>query len=296
MHRKPALIGFLLIICSLPLGAQHSNIESGDLAIGNNYRIYPSDVIQTEVFIVKSPVDDNILFSSCNTLNFIPFFVSEGIYVTTDEGISWYGSDTCLGEPISFHGGDPGIAIDKDGRFIITRLGRSPFAGLYSHYSIDNGKTWSSQIPVSTDDLERASVASDAAGSSAYYGRTYATWVKIAPPFPVMLAYTDNGAQQWSTPQKVNDPDSRSAGGDIDIGPDGEVYVCWAGVTETSPFKEILVGFASSADGGSSWMVTENAFGVNGITGVLANKDNIRVNGLPGMAVDVTGGPRQGWI
>jgi hypothetical protein len=57
-----------------------------------------------------------------------------------------------------------------------------------------------------------------------------------------------------------------------------------------------VIGFASSSDGGANWNVTENAFDVNGITGVLVNKGNIRVNGLPSIAVDTTGGPRNGWI
>ena len=84
----------------------HLNNKSS-LIIGGNYRIYPSSVTQTEVFIVKSPVDENVLFSSGNTLNFIPFFISEGIYVTTNGGNSLQGSDTCKGDPIDFHGGDP---------------------------------------------------------------------------------------------------------------------------------------------------------------------------------------------
>ena len=63
-----------------------------------------------------------------------------------------------------------------------------------------------------------------------------------------------------------------------------------------SPFKEIYVGFARTSDGGQSWNVTENAFAMNGITGVLPNKGNIRVNGLPNIAVDNTEGPRRGWI
>jgi hypothetical protein len=110
------------------------------------------------------------------------------------------------------------------------------------------------------------------------------------------IAFTSDGAQTWSTPQQVNNPVTRSAGGDITVGIDGKVYVCWAGVTETSPFKEIMVGFASSLNGGDSWNVTENVFAVNGITGLLANKNNIRVNGLPSISVDATSGPRQGWI
>jgi hypothetical protein len=42
--------------------------------------------------------------------------------------------------------------------------------------------------------------------------------------------------------------------------------------------------------------VTENAFDVNGITGILPEKGNIRVNGLPSIDVDTTGGERHGWI
>ncbi|MBU3927897.1 MAG: T9SS type A sorting domain-containing protein, partial [Bacteroidetes bacterium] len=88
----------------------------------------------------------------------------------------------------------------------------------------------------------------------------------------------------------------RSAGGDIAVGPEGQLYLCWAGVTEISPFKEICVGFASSFNGGDDWNVSENAFEVNGITGLLADKGNIRVNGLPSIAVDTTDGERKGWI
>ncbi|MFK5857519.1 MAG: sialidase family protein [Bacteroidota bacterium] len=293
--KKLALI-FILTIGIMSVDAQNGNYNYQRLIFGENYRIYPSNVTQTEVFIVSSPVDENILFTSCNTLTFIPFFVSEGIYVSENGGNTWQGNDTCTGAPEMFHGGDPGIAIDKNGRFIITRLGRSPFVGLYSHYSNDNGKTWSAQKVISSDDLERAAVTTDAITTSTYYGRTYAAWVKFATPFPIMVSYTDDGAETWSTPMQINSPIDRSAGGDIDVGPNGKLNLCWAGVTETSPFKEVHVGFASSTNGGLNWTVTENAFAVDGITGILPNKGNIRVNGLPGIAVDNSGGDRNGWI
>ncbi|TSA28740.1 MAG: T9SS C-terminal target domain-containing protein [Bacteroidetes bacterium] len=290
---KLRAIFYVLCILSRTVLAQDNPVT---LRVGENYRLYPGSVNQTEVFIVNSPLNQDILFSACNTLNFIPFFISEGIFVTTDGGQNWRGNDTCTGEPIAFHGGDPGIVIDKNGTFILTRLGRSPFVGLYSHYSTDNGQTWSSQQVISTDDLERASLISDTHPSSTYYGRTYAAWVKFAPPFPLSFSFTDDGATSWSIPVPVNNPTHRSSGGDLAMGPNGEIYACWAGVTDVTPFKEIQVGFAVSATGGSDWNVIENAFPVNGITGILPNKDNIRVNGLPTMDVDLTDGPRQGWI
>jgi len=293
---KKIFITLLWFLIAASVFAQSHFNKNSSLIIGDNYRLFPSNIDQTEVFIVKSPVDENVLFSSANTLSFIPFFISEGIYVTTNGGNSWQGNDICEGEPIIFHGGDPGITIDKNGTFILTRLGQTPFSGLYSHFSMDNGKTWSFQNDISTDDLERASTTSDVITTSPFYGRTYTAWVKLSNPFSVAFAFTDNGAQNWSDPQQINNPIYRSAGGDITTGPNGEIYICWAGLPDIPPFREILVGFASSSNGGTDWNVTENAFDVNGITGVLTNKGNIRVNGLPSIAVDTTNGTRRGWI
>lgn len=286
----------MLLFIIISLVTQSQQVNDSPLKIGKNYRIYPSNVTQTEIFIVKSPIDQDIFFVTANTISFVPFFISEGIYVTTDGGGTWHGNDTCTGSPMGYHGGDPGITIDKNGTFLITRIGRSPFVGLYSHYSTDNGQTWSDQRVVSTDDLERAALSTDPNPTSPYYGMSYAAWTTLAQPFPLMFAYTGDGAKTWSIPQQVNNPPTRCAGGSLEVGLDGTVYACWAGVTETSPFKEIRVGFASSSNGGASWNVTENAFPVNGITGVLSDKNNIRVNGLPNIAVDTTKGPGRGWI
>ncbi len=135
------------------------------------------------MFIVTHPSNPDIMFAACNTIIFNPFFVSEGCYATTNGGNSWYGSDTCKGAPINLHGGDPGITINKDGTFILTRRGFSP--GLYSHYSTDFGITWSNQKTITNDDLERGTMTSDVHPSSPYFGRSYAAWVKFAPPFPI---------------------------------------------------------------------------------------------------------------
>lgn len=285
---------FYLLFTLSGLNAQPQ--KGSPLSLGANFIIYPGTMTQTEVFMARSPVDHNTIFTTCNTISFVPFFISEGIFMTSDGGATWRGDDTCTGSPVGFHGGDPGVAIDKDGTFILTRMGRSPFVGLYSHYSLDKGQTWSAQQVISTDDLERAALATDAAHGSTWFGRTYGVWTKLSQPFPLLFSYTDDGAKTWHAEQQINHPSARSAGGAIAVGLNGNIYACWAGVAETSPFKEIMVGFASSSNGGTDWNVTENAFPVNGITGVLTNKNNIRVNGLPLIAVDTTNGAHRGWL
>lgn len=285
------LINSILILntVSLPQG--------GGLIIGANYRIFPSTTSQSEVFITKHPTNTNTLFVSANTLQFTPtFFVSEGVYTSSDAGENWYGSDTCKGANIFFHGGDPSIVIDKNGTFILTRKGSSSFPGVYSHYSTDEGVTWSAQKTISNDDLERAVIVSDTDPNSTYYGRTYAVWALLTPPYPIKFSYTNNITSNWNTATQINSPTVRGAGGEVSLGPNQEVYTCWAGVSNISPFTEVQVGFASSTNGGTNWNVIENAFSMNGIVGILTEKQSIRVNGLPRMAVDLSNSSTRGNI
>lgn len=284
---------FILLFTFLSIEIYSQTFQNAGV---RNFLLYPSTISQTEPVVVRHPSNRNVLFASANTIRFLPFFVSEGVYVSTDGGISWTGSDTCKGEYINFHGGDPAIAIDKNGRFILTRLGRSPFVGLYVHYSTDNGKTWSFQNTINDHDLERAVLASDIFSNSPYYGRIYSVWVRFNPPYALYFSYSDDGGESWSQPRQINNPSQRCAGGDIVIGRNGEVYITWAVVAGTSPFSEQFVGFAKSTNGGTTWQVTEKAFAVNGIQGLLPQKQNIRVNGQPKIAVDTTGGERDGWI
>lgn len=274
-----------------------SHPQGGGIIIGENYRILPGNTSQSEVFITKHPNNPEILFSSANTLQFIPtFFVSEGIYVTTNSGNSWYGSDTCKGAFIAFHGGDPSIAIDKNGTFILTRKGTTSFPGIFSHFSTDNGITWSAQKTISDDELERATIVTDANPNSNFYGRTYVCWAKLIPPYQIGFSYSNDGAQNWAAKNYLSNENLRRAGGEIALGANNEVYICWAGVTSISPFTEVRVGFASSTNGGTNWSVNENAFAMNGIVGILTEKQSIRVNGLPRMAVDLSNTSTRGTI
>ena len=241
-------------------------------------RIFPSFATQTEPFVVKHPKNDSIYFLSANTINLNTGFISEGIYISTNFGESWNGSDTCKGAPINFHRGDPAITIDENGVFILLHLGFSP--GIFSHYSLDSGKNWSSQKMISNFDQDRASIVSD------NFGNTFATWVKFANPFPIYFSFTNDSGKHWSQPQQINFPLQRCQGSEITIGSENEIYICWANVENVSPFTENFVGFAKSTNFGTSWNVSENAFDINGVAGILQSKGNIRINGLPKIAVD----------
>ena len=80
---------------------------TGVLTVAPNFRVYPSTTTQSEVPISRHPTNQNIMFASSNAAHFSPFFISEGVYVTTNGGVSWFGSDTTKTTPVSGHGGDP---------------------------------------------------------------------------------------------------------------------------------------------------------------------------------------------
>jgi hypothetical protein len=243
------------------------------------------------------PANPLILFASAVTINTQSGFRSEGIYLSTDGGLHWSGSDTCTGANIINHGGDPGVAVDSAGRLILTHIGDA-FPGVYSHFSDNLGAHWSDAYIISSQQPEdKGTLTMDVNKESPYYGRLYTAFVRYLSPYPVSFAYSTNSGTSWGSLSVINPaPPGRCSGGSVAAGNDGMVYVCWAGVNSVSPFTEKYAGFASSTDGGGTWSAQQNIYAMNGISGTLPSKGNIRVNGLPQIAVDNSGGARNGWL
>lgn len=262
-----------------------------------SFRIFPSSNYQIEPFIVRHPSNPQIMFASSYNVISQTSFRSEGVYVTTNGGQTWFGSDTCKGIPLSNHAGDPGPIIDKDGRFLITHLGTFP-PGMFANYSTNNGISWSNNFTIMTGDNDKGSPATDAIPSSPFYGRTYVAFTRYVSPFPVVLSYTSNGGDNWSAIIQVNNSISghQSIGANLVSAPSGVVYVTWASAILGYPYNEDYLGFASSANGGLNWNVNETAIDVNGIKTTSLSPWGIRVNSYPLIDVDVTTGPRNGWI
>ncbi|MEO6695853.1 MAG: T9SS type A sorting domain-containing protein [Ignavibacteria bacterium] len=261
-----------------------------------NFRIYPSGVSQIEPSISKHPQNPLIMFASAYTIS--SSFRSEGVYVTTNGGLNWFGSDTCkTGSSTNNHGGDPGPIIDKDGRLIITHIGGF-ITGMFSNYSTDLGTTWSVNYQIASGDQDKGTPATDDISSSNFYGRTYLAWTKFLSPFPIVCSFTSNGGANWNSFVQINTTPSGhiSLGADIKVNYDGAVYVCWAAALTVSPQNEKLCGFAKSTNGGLNWIVNESAYNMNGVKTSILAPWNIRINGYPHLDIDRTGGSRNGYI
>jgi hypothetical protein len=284
----------LLII--ITFAAQHVFAQT-ELNV-EKFRIYPSSVTQTEPIVTVHPSNNQILFASAVTLNLSNAFKSEGVYVSTDGGLNWSGSDTCKGSLIFNHGGDPGIAITESGRFVLSHIG-DIFPGVYTHYSTNLGIDWSPAFTVTNIQTgDKGTMAIDNSNQSSFKGRIYLAWTYVVSPYAAISSFTTDEGETWSTPIIVNpNPPLRCVGGSVATSNNGNVYVCWSGITSTLPFREDFAGFSVSTNGGEeNWSAQQNIFDMNGISGTLESKDGIKVNGLPQVAVDNSGGIRDGWI
>jgi len=143
------------------------NTPFGIVTVTPNVRVHPTtNTNQSEVIIVRHPINQNIMFASCNMTTIGgTLFISEGVYVTTNGGVNWFGSDSLQSVPVTGHGGDPGPTIDKDGRFIMTHLGY-PTSGMYANYSTNNGLNWSNTYTIATGSQDK-----NLAGSESQTGR-----------------------------------------------------------------------------------------------------------------------------
>jgi hypothetical protein len=169
---------------------------------------------------------------------------------------------------------------------------------MYTHNSTDMGINWSDAVTVTNHQTgDKGTITIDNANQSSFKGRIYLAWTELVSPFATLCSYSTDVGSIWSTPKLVNpNPPLRCTGGSVSTANNGNIYVSWSAITSTTPFREDFAGFAVSSDGGENWTAQQNIFDMNGISGTLPSKEGIRVNGLPQVAVDNSGGVRNEWI
>ena len=271
----------------------------GDFSVSPSFRVHPNDGTQSETPITRHPTNPLLMFASANTWRGGSAF-STGVYVTTNGGISWFGSDTLNNGSFSY--GDPGPAIDKDGRMYMSYITLTGSLG--ASYSTDLGITWAPTVtlPGSTTSSDKNFSATDNSPSSPFYGRCYTVYTEFSGSYNnrIVISYTTNGGISWSNVAPVSPPPSVlhfHQGCDIKVNHSGDVIVTYANCTSNGQNStEDSLGFARSTDGGVSWIDSRsNVDNMNGIR--TANLFNgIRSNGFPRLDIDRTGGQRNGWI
>ncbi len=262
-----------------------------------NMRPFPHTATQSEVDAANMKGNTNILFASWNSYG--PSFYGCGFAYSSNGGANWNGSH----QTFSPNSGDPGPFVWPTSSTWAGRLGLSCIQGF--GYSTNGGTSWTfAQNFSGASGFDKNLSAVDDVTGSPFFGRAYTVWTNFSGTYAnrIVGSYSTNGGVTWSTaapisPPRITSPAHHHQGCDVEVGPGGVVVCIWANcLTSGQNSTEDSLGFARSTNGGVTWIdATNHAVNINGIR--ASNLFNgIRANGFPRIAIDNTGGARNGWI
>ncbi|HYQ85788.1 MAG TPA: hypothetical protein VES59_00955, partial [Bacteroidota bacterium] len=206
-----------------------------------------------------------------------------GYSLSVDGGSTWSTSALLpVIDSVHLRSSDPAVGTDTAGNFYITTISvnnTNNDGKILVYRSTDEGQTFdaASVAPnppgVAFDDKEY--IACDFSRASPFVNTLYITWTRFGTPGGIQCTRSTDGGQTWSGPAQVSDATSGVQGSDPAIGPNGEVYVVWAGSG---------IMFDKSPTGGTS-------FGPDSTISPVGT-----LHGFPSIAVDLSGGSRRGYI
>lgn len=251
-----------------------------------NIRIFSSGVNQSTVSAALIYSDPGRIFAGANTDN------GMGYYYSVNGGLNWTGGDIIPGS--SFFSSNPSCVYGNSNRV---------HYGYFDDFMVsdrsDNyGASWLGRVIIpSGNNFDTPSNASDVVSSSPYYGRVYIAYSNFDVTQPtIYFSYSADGGTSYSTATQIGQPASGhyEQGCNLQTGPGGEVYCVWATPNLSSNIED-HIAFTKSVNGGSSWSAPTNILTINGLRGTILNT-GIRAHTLPSMAVDRSGGSRNGYI
>jgi len=246
-----------------------------------------------------------------------------GTYYSNDGGSTWCcgssspsdigtlvpGIEHLVGGPYDA-GGDPALAFDSQGNVYYAGLGfnrtSAPNTVTVNRGTFDGSGnlTWGAPTfvnqttsPAVFNDKEW--IAADSHASSPYHDRVYVTFTRfIFNPVtgayvqsPIMLAYSSDGGQTFSSPQAISGKVLYSQGSRPVVGPDGTLYVFWDGATRLATLDSTYV--VKSTDGGVTF---SKPVVVSTLADVIPLRYTaFRVNSFPAAAVAPNGDVYVAW-
>ncbi|MBM3437355.1 MAG: exo-alpha-sialidase, partial [Bacteroidetes bacterium] len=260
-----------------------------------------TNVTESENSVFVDPNNANYILNSNNSTSWsggtVGTLYGANYFQSADGGNTWGGTPNGAGGSNS---GDPTTAIGLNGREYVNYISNPGGQGIA--YS-DNGTTWSTATiapnPGSLADKNHMWI--DNSPTSPYEGNLYVAWTDFggANNNNIVISRSTNDGVSWSSLINLSSAvaaGSHNQGVNIQTGPNGEVYVCWA-IYDGWPTDETAIGFAKSTNGGVSYTTgTRIVSSLKGIRTSGSGGKNHRVNSFPVMAVDISGGANNGNI
>ncbi len=283
----------LLLCCAVA-------IVTTSAAQPRNVRMDQLDSDPEEVSIAINPLNPDNIIAGSNLRYY---------YYSFDGGRTWVQEELPSGT-----WGDPCVIFDKTGRAYIANL-RYGWDAILLRYSDDGGKTWSAGTKLygpSSGDARAGSLFNSSLqdkewliadmSDGPFGGNIYASWTDFTKygsedskdSSVIVFARSTNRGESFEPFVRVSDKggdaidsDNTVEGAVPAVGPEGEVYLCWAG-------PEGLY-FDRSFDGGATWgtdrVISDMPGGwdieVSGIS---------RSNGLPVTIADVSNTATRGTV
>ncbi|MBX7045377.1 MAG: T9SS type A sorting domain-containing protein [Ignavibacteria bacterium] len=229
--------------------------------------------------------ETHIAVNPRNPLNFIAgdnksVISSSNVYVTTNGGVTWSNITTSISQ------GDPVFAFDSLGNAYYTVLNN----GVRVWRSTNGGLNWTNLGNAFTNSSADKQWVECDQTAGLYSNYVYLTYTDFSvTPSAIRFYRSTNNGTSWSSPIQLSN--SNSQGSNIAVGPDGRVVVCWSQGGAASKY---------STDGGATFSSQVQAAsytepGVyNSTFGRYVVKGDIRVNGFPQIACDLSNGPYRG--
>jgi hypothetical protein len=286
MKKSFYLIVTFVFIHSMNIFSQYTNI----LVDGNGS--------PEEVTIAINPLNPDILAAGANISSF---------YRSTNGGTNWTESQMVSNNLGVW--GDPVVLFDSLGNLYYAHLS-NPISGwwidrIVVQKSTNNGQTWNDGVGIyqgiqpQAQDKEWLAVDHT---QSPYRGTIYATWTEFddygssspSDSSRIRFSKSTNQGITWSNAVVISDrsgdcidSDNTDEGAVPCVGPNGEIYVSWAG--------PLGLVFDKSTNGGQTWgtdVIVSSMpggwdFAVSGI---------YRCNGLPITMCDISSSPYRGYI
>ncbi len=285
-----------------PAGPHEVKLQNQKAVIFPNIRMHPNPTTtQSEMTIWTHPNNPDVVLAGSNAASNPVALISQGWYYTTNGGTTWLGGDTLpthtnLGQFMS----DPSVGIDLDGNLFFNTLLIGGTHEVVMARSTNNGTNWTQvSLPNASTGNDKNHMTIDVNPGGAFENFLYTAYTDFNVAAPnVMLSRSINRGLSFSVPVPISGSVGAQFGQGVNlaVGPNGEVYGTWSGY-DVFPTATTHLGFNKSTNGGSSWGTAVSITDVADIRGTLNKGGNtIRVNSFPSMAVDRSGGARNGWI
>lgn len=260
---------------------QSYGIDAITIPVGpfDNYQVSTNNGF-AETDIAVNPRNHNNFVATDNRVT--GFSGTPWVYYTLDGGVTW--SNTA----ISGNQGDPVFAADSLGNFYLAVLS----SGIRLLKSTNGGVSWTNMGNiVNNGNADKEWIAADHT-MGPYQNHVYMAYVNFSTGASVDFHRSTNNGATWSFVGNMG-TGTPNPGPNIAVGPGGRVYLSWYNGGGTA--------IKVSTDGGATFGATiagsfHTTPGSVNASGRHVLKGDIRVNGMPQIIVDMSSGPRRGYV